>query len=104
MQDNVQCPHGFAQIHQNKHQAHGHCGNSQELSKNCDLAEFLDIVKVIGQDHHDGRGCHADQEGELGNIDAPGNVPAHAGYSQAFCELVNKGGGAYPVKTEQNQY
>ncbi len=77
--DDVERPVGTAHVHHDEQQAHGHRGHRQEFSQDGDPAEGFIIVQVVRQNYHHGRGRHADQVGKLGDIKAPGDVPAQAG-------------------------
>jgi hypothetical protein len=44
-------------------------------------------VQIVGQHHHHAPGGHTDQVGELGDVKAPGDVPAHAGDTETELEL-----------------
>ena len=60
----------------------------QKLSQDGDPAEGLVVVQIVGQHHHDAPGGHADQKGELGDVESPGDIPAHAGDAQAEVQLL----------------
>jgi hypothetical protein len=44
-------------------------------------------MQIVGQHHHHAPGGHADQVSELGDVESPGHVPAHAGDTQTEFEL-----------------
>ena len=75
-------------IHKQEQAAHADGGYGSKFSENGDFAEDFIVMQVIGQDHHDRRGGHAYQECQLGNIEPPGDIPAHAGDPQAEAELL----------------
>ena len=79
---------------------HGSYG--QKFAQNRNFAEHLDVVQVIGKHDHDRRGGHADQEGKLGDVDSPGNVPAHAGNRETPVPLSEVGRKTKPHQDEQD--
>ena len=92
----LKSPVGTAHVDHDEQQAHGHRGHRQEFSQDGDPAEGLIIVQVVRQNHHHRRGRHADQVGELGDIKAPGDVPAQAGdASSRFMNCLRIEDGAY---------
>ncbi len=75
------------QVNGHKGQAHQDGRHRQEFSEDDQVMQVLVLIDINGNDHHDGRRRHADQEGEVGDIDAPGNLVAHPGDDQAVGEL-----------------
>ena len=67
----------------------------EEFTQDNNLAEFLEVMEIIGDDKHNSRGSNTDKKGELAYIETPGDIPAHAGYSQTFAELLEIGKNAY---------
>ena len=75
------------QVHGDKGQAHQDGRHRQEFSEDDQVMQVLVLVDINGNDHHDRRRRHADQEGEVGDIDAPGNFVAHPGDDQPVGKL-----------------
>ncbi len=59
-----------------KQHAHDDGGDSQELAEDRHAREFLVVVQVIGQYHHDRRRGNPHQESELPDVESPGDVAA----------------------------
>src|SRR5208337_2485612 len=79
----VRPPH----VHHHEGDTHDYRGHRQEFPQDGDPAEGLVVVQVVRENHHDRGGRHSDQIGKLGDVKAPGDVPAHAGDAQAGGEL-----------------
>jgi len=103
VEEHIQEAHGFPEIDDDEQEAHGHRGHRQKFTQDGDASEDLDVVQIIGQDHHDSRGGHTDKEGKLGDVDSPGDVPAHTGDGEAFVQLHQIGGEAQPDEHHQSQ-
>ena len=90
----VEHAHGLAQVHHDEAEAHDDRGDGLELGQDDHLLEVFVMMEVVGQhDHHAGSG-DADQVGELGDVEAPGHIPAQAGDGQAHVELPHVHGAA----------
>jgi len=85
--DHVQHPDRVTNVHENKQQTHDYCGNGQEFSQNGNFSKCFVIMNIIWEYHHNPSGGNTHKIGELGDIQAPGNIPAHAGYLQTLAEL-----------------
>ena len=79
---------GTSDVHRDKRQAHQDGGHRQQLSEDHQVVQFLVFIDVDRNHQHDRRGSHADEEGEVGDIDAPGDLICHAGDVQALDELL----------------
>jgi hypothetical protein len=79
VKNHVEHAHGLPEVHQDEEQAHGDRRDGQKFAQDGDPAEGLVVVQVVGQHHHHAPGGHTDQKGELGDVESPGHVPAHAG-------------------------
>ncbi len=89
MKQDVEGAHRLAEIGHDEHQAHDHRGDGQKLAEHRDPTEGLVVVKVVWQHQHDPAGGDADQEGELGDVHAPGDIAAHAGVAQTILKLLD---------------
>jgi len=58
-------------------------------------------VQVVGQHDHDAPGRHTDQEGEVGDVEAPGHVTVHARDAQAEVQLLQVDQEGNPDQAEQ---
>ncbi len=77
-------PIGPADVHRDEQQAHDDGADGQQLAEDGDLPDRLPVVDVGRDDQqHGGRG-HADQEGEVADVEGPGDLVAHVGDDQAF--------------------
>ena len=101
IKDHVEGPGRLPEVHDDEGEAHDHRGDGQEFPQDRDLAEGLVVVEVVGQNQHDRRRGHSDQEGELGDVERPGDVPAHAGDAQAVIQLAEVIGA--PTHDEENR-
>jgi len=88
MYHDVHGAHRLTQIHHDEKHTHEDSGDGKELAQNGQLSERLVVVKVVGQNHHHRRGRDTDQERELSDIKAPGNIPAEPRSGQTFVELL----------------
>ena len=104
----IKGPGRLPQVHDDEGEAHEHGGYGQKFPQDGDLAEGLVVMEVVGQNQHDRRSCHSDQEGKLGDIERPGDIPAHAGDAQAVIQLAKVEKGSHPdeedKKPTQAQY
>ena len=87
VEHHVEHPRRLPHVHEDEEHAHGDRGDRQELAEDRDLAEGLEVVQVVGEDDHHRRGGDADQERELGDVEAPRHVAAEAGDAEAEREL-----------------
>ena len=87
---------GPAEIHRDERQAHDDGRHREQLAEDDEVVELLVVVDVNRDHHHHGGGGHADEEGEVGDVNAPRNLVAHAGDDQAVRELFAVG-----VETQQ---
>ena len=96
--DQVPEPVGPPDVHGDEEQAHDHRGDGQHLAEHHDLLDRLPVVDVGGDDEQDrGRG-HADEEGEVGDVEPPGNLVPHRGDDQAVLQLVEVREEPIPMK------
>ena len=79
---------GPPEVHRDERQAHEDRRHREQFAEDDQVVQFLVVVDVDRDDHHHRRRRHADQEGEVGDIDAPRNLVAHAGDDQAVGELL----------------
>ena len=84
-------PVGPAQVHRHEGEAHEDGRDGEQFAEDDQVVQLLVVVDVDRDDHHHRRGGHADEEGEIGDVDAPGNLVAHAGGDQAVHELLGVG-------------
>ena len=82
---------GAAEIHGDEGEAHQDGGDRKKLAEDDEVVEVLVLVDVDRDDEHHGRGRHADEEGEVGDVDAPRDLVAHAGDLEARDELLRVG-------------
>ena len=94
VQEQVEGAPGLPEVHHDEPEAHRDGGDGEELAEDRHLAERLEVVQVVGQDHHHRRGGDADEEGELRDVEAPGDVTAQAGDHQPLRELSQVAGAA----------
>jgi hypothetical protein len=87
VKQHVQGPHGLPQVGQNEQQAHDDGSDGQKFTHNSDAAVGLVVVQIVWQDHHHATGGHTHQVGEVGDVKAPGDIPAHAGDTQTELKL-----------------
>src|SRR5579859_1801488 len=80
-----------AQIHRDKGEAHENGCHGEQFAEDDEIVQVLVVINVNGYDHHDGGGGHAHEEGEIGNINAPGDFVAHAGDDEAMGKLLAVG-------------
>jgi hypothetical protein len=87
MEEDVEHAQRLPHVHDDEGHAHRHGGDGEELPEDDDPVELLVVVEVVGDDEHHGGCRHADEEGELADVQAPGHVPAHAGDPESQLEL-----------------
>ena len=95
---------GWPKVHQDEEHAHDQRGDGQKLTQDGDLAVGLVVVQIVGQHHHHASGGHADQEGEVGDVKSPGDIPAHAGDAQAELQLLQVDQEADAGQAEQEDH
>lgn len=101
MEKNVHQTLRRAQVSDDEEQAQDNHGNGVEFTKNENLAEFLIVMQVFGNNQHYGRGRDTNQEGELRDIESPADVTAHAGDDQAVGKLLPVAGRPNAHQQEQ---
>ena len=85
MPDPERLPH----VHEDEQDAHGDRRNGEQFSEEHDFLDRLEIVQVGGHDEQDGGGSHAHQEGEVRDVQAPGDLVPHGGRDQTPVQLVD---------------
>ena len=99
--DEVPEPVGPPDVHGDEEQAHHHGGDGEHLPKHRDLLDRLPVVDVGGDDQEHRRGRHADQEGEVGDVEPPRHLVPHRGDDQAVLHLVDVREGPDPDEDQQ---
>ena len=89
VQEHVHHALGLAQVDHDEEAAHDHGRNGHELAEDDHDLEFLVVMEIGGQNQHNGGSGHTDEVGELGNIETPGHIPAHAGHAETVKQLVD---------------
>ena len=79
---------GPAEVHRHEGQAHEDGRHGEQFAEDDQVVQLLVVVDVDRDHHHHRRRGDADQEGEVGDVDAPGDLVAHAGDDQAVGELL----------------
>ena len=97
-------PVGPAEVDRDKSQAHQDRRHGQQLPEDDQVVELLVVVDVDRDDHHHRRRGHADEEGEVGDINAPRDLIAHAGGDQAVHQLLGVGVEAEQADHRQNAH
>ena len=88
MEHDVEHALGLPEVHHDEQGAHDHGRHGHEFAEDDHALEFLVVVEIGGQDQHHGRGRHADEIGELRNIQPPGDLTIHARDAETALELV----------------
>ena len=82
VKEHVEAAQRLTEVGHDEHHTHQQRGNGEEFPEDRNPPERLIIVNVIGQyEHHPSR-RDADQEGELGDVEPPGDIATHAGERQ----------------------
>ena len=84
-------PFGAAQVDDDEGETHEDGGDGEELAEDDEVMKLLIFVDVDGDDDHDGGVCHADEEGEIRDVDAPGDLVGHVSDDEAIDELPGVG-------------
>ena len=86
--DEMPQPVGPSQVRCHEHQAHQQGRHGKGFADNDDLLDGSEFIQVRGDDQqHRGR-CHSDQEGEIPNVEAPGNIARHPGFDEPVLDLL----------------
>ena len=101
VQDDVQHTSGLTDVDHDEQQTHDTGGNCHEFAEDDHVFVGLVVVEVVGQHNHDAGGSQTDQVGELGDVETPGDVSAHAGDLQTVHDLVEPCHGAYSDENHQ---
>ena len=80
-------PVGPAKVHRDEHQAHDDGRHREQFAEDDQIVQFLVVVDVDRDHHHDGRGGYSDQEREVGNVNTPRYLVGHARHDEAVGEL-----------------
>ena len=80
-----------AEVDGDERQAHQDCGHGEQLAEDHEVVQVLVVVDVDRDHEHHGRGGDADEEGEVGDVDAPRDVVGHARNREAVHELAGIG-------------
>lgn len=78
MQQHVERPLRLPEVHHDEQHAHDHRSHGHEFTEDDHALEFFIMVEIRGQNKHHRRSGHAHEIGELGDVEAPGHVAAHA--------------------------
>ena len=76
------------EIHRDEDQAHYHGGHGEQFAEEHHVVHVPVAVDVRRNNEHHRRGGQADEEGEVRNVDAPGNLIGHAGHAEATDHLL----------------
>ncbi len=95
---------GTADIHGHEQQAHADGRYGQQLAENGDLLDRFPVVDVRRNDQQHRRRRNADQEGEIGDVEAPGNLVPHGGHAQTVLQLVDVSDGADGHQGKQGEH
>ena len=68
IKENVENPHGFPHVNHDEQHAHRDGSHGQELTENSHAREFLVVVQVVREHHHDSGSGNANHESELADI------------------------------------
>src|SRR5262245_29444511 len=61
-----------AEVHRDESAAYQNRRDREQLTEDHQVMQFFVVINIDRNDHHHGGGRHADQEGEVGNVDTPG--------------------------------
>ena len=100
----IQHPGKLAEVHHDEQAAHNNCADREEFPQNGYPPESLIVMDIIGKYHHDPAGRNTHEIRELADIEAPGDVPAHPCYLQAFRPLVKIEAEAQPNEGQKEYY
>ena len=70
-------------------ECHDKSGDGEEFTDNGDAAIILGIVEVVWQHDHDAPGGDPDKEGEVADVETPGDVTAHTGDLETDGHLID---------------
>ena len=87
IEQHVEHARGLAHVHEDEEHAHHDGGDGQELAQDGDAGERLAVVQIIGEHDHHGGSRDTHQEGELGDVEAPGDIAAEARDSETVVQL-----------------
>ncbi len=78
---------GPAEVDRHEQQAHDDHGHRQQFAEDHQVVQVHVAVDVDRDDQHHRRRRQPDQEGEVGDVEPPGDLVGHAGGDQAVDEL-----------------
>ena len=87
MQQHVESALRLPEVDHDEEHAHDHGTHGHEFAEDDDPFELLVMVEVGGEHEHHSACGHADEVGELGDVQPPGDVAAHAGDGKADVRL-----------------
>src|SRR6266545_3382424 len=90
----VEEPVGPPHVHEDEEQAHDERADREQLAEDHDLLDRLPVVDVRGDDEQDRRRGDADEEGEVADVEGPGDLVAHVRHDEAAAGLLRVGEGA----------
>ena len=82
---------GPTEIAHDEHDAHDDGGDGEQLADDDDVVHLFVMIKVGRDDHHDATSGQADEEGEVCDVEAPGDVVAHGSEGHAIAHLDGPG-------------
>ena len=82
---------GPAEIAHDEHDAHDDGGDGEQLADDDDVVHLLVMIKIGRDDHHDSASGQTDEEGEIRDVEAPGDVVAHGSEGHAITHLDRPG-------------
>ena len=74
---NIEDTGRLAEVNEDEQDRHGYRRYCKEFTKDGDSSKDPEVMKVIGENHHDRRGCHTHKESKIGNVEAPRDIPSH---------------------------
>ena len=104
VENHVHRPVEAPQVHQDEGEAHDHRGDGQEFPEDGDLPEGLVVVEVVRHHQHHRRSRDTYEKGELGDVEPPRDVPAHAGDPQAVVKLLQVKEKTDPGQEQQERH
>ena len=102
--DQVPEPVGPPEVHRDEGQAHEDGRHGEQFAEDHQVMQLLVVVDIDRDHHHHRRRRDADQEGEVGNIDAPRHLVAHAGDDQPVGKLPGVGVEAQQAEDRQHPH
>jgi hypothetical protein len=102
--DHVPQAIGSSEVGDDEQQAHDDRGDRKQLADDHDVMHQPIAVEVGGDDHHHATRRHADEEREVGDVQAPAHVIGHVRQDHAVHDLVRPGVGADERHRRQHRH